>query len=135
MEAFWSQTRIELLNRKSGCSCSDLANEIADYIEIFNNRRSRHSQIDYASWFEYELPFRGSTHFGLIFMPHGATTGRGDESRGTPGPYAGSVSFLSALGVREGLRSRTRCFWASVNAVEAIRRTCSWLRRGVFGRR
>jgi transposase InsO family protein len=55
MESFWSSMQIELLNRKKWKTRVELANAIFDYIEIFHNRRRRHSALGYRTPIEYEL--------------------------------------------------------------------------------
>ncbi|SER38583.1 Integrase core domain-containing protein [Streptomyces qinglanensis] len=47
MESFWSSMQIELLNRKRWKTRVELANAIFEYIEIFHNRRRRHSALGY----------------------------------------------------------------------------------------
>ena len=55
MESFWSSMQIELLNRRKWKTRVELANAIFDYIEIFHNRRRRHSALGYLTPIEYEL--------------------------------------------------------------------------------
>ena len=55
MESFWSSMQIELLNRKKWKTRVELANAIFEYIEIFHNRRRRHSALGYRTPIEYEL--------------------------------------------------------------------------------
>jgi transposase InsO family protein len=55
MESFWSTMQIELLNRQRWKTRVELANAMFDYIEIFYNRRRRHSQLDYRSPIEFEV--------------------------------------------------------------------------------
>lgn len=57
MESFWSSMQIELLNRKKWRTRTDLANAMSEYIEIFYNRRRRHSELRYATPIEHELRF------------------------------------------------------------------------------
>ena len=54
MESFWSSMQNELLNRKRWTTRIELSNAIFDYIEVFYNRRRRHSQLGYVSPIEYE---------------------------------------------------------------------------------
>ena len=135
MEALWSSPGIEILNGKKRLTLLGSGER---------DRRLHRNLLQPAKpKFIWSTMRRGSSASYLSRIHplrldlHGSRGDdrQGDESWGSPGPYAGWVSFSSALGVRAALRSRTRCFWASVNAAEAIRRTCSWLRRGVFGRR
>ena len=55
MESFWSSMQIELLNRKKRRTRIELANAIFEYIEVFYNRRRRHSALSYATPNEYDL--------------------------------------------------------------------------------
>lgn len=55
MESFWSSMQIELLDRKRWRTRLALTNAIFDYIEVFYNRRRRHSQLDYMTPAEFEL--------------------------------------------------------------------------------
>ena len=55
MESFWSSMQSELLNRRKWKTRVELANAIFDYIEIFHNRRRRHSALGYRTPIEFEL--------------------------------------------------------------------------------
>jgi transposase InsO family protein len=55
MESFWSSMQIELLNRRKWKTRVELANAIFEYIEIFHNRRRRHSALGYRTPIEHEL--------------------------------------------------------------------------------
>jgi len=55
MESSWSSMQIELLNRRKWKTRVELANAIFDYIEIFHNRRHRHSALGYLTPVGYEL--------------------------------------------------------------------------------
>ncbi|MGP5165572.1 IS3 family transposase [Arthrobacter rhombi] len=55
MESFWSSMQIELLNRKKWKTRIELANAIFEYIEVFYNRRRRHSSLEYATPNDYDL--------------------------------------------------------------------------------
>ena len=55
MESFWSTMQIELLNRKKWKARIELANAIFEYIEVFYNRRRRHSSLEYATPHDYDL--------------------------------------------------------------------------------
>jgi putative transposase len=55
MESFWSLMQIELLNRQKWKTRVELANAIFEYIEIFHNRRRRHSALGYRTPIEYDL--------------------------------------------------------------------------------
>lgn len=55
MESFWSSMQIELLNQERWKTRVELANAIFEYIEIFHNRRRRHSALGYRNPIAYEL--------------------------------------------------------------------------------
>ena len=55
MEAFWSRMQVELLNTRRWKTRVELANAIFEYIEIFHNRRRRHSSLGMRTPIEYEL--------------------------------------------------------------------------------
>jgi transposase InsO family protein len=55
MESFWSRMQIELLDRHRWKTRIELANAIFDYLEIWHNRRRRHSALGWISPVEYEM--------------------------------------------------------------------------------
>lgn len=55
MESFWSSMQIELLNRKKWRTRIELANAIFEYIEVFTNRRRRHSSLGYRTPTYFDL--------------------------------------------------------------------------------
>jgi transposase InsO family protein len=55
IEAFWSRMQIELLDTRRWKTRVELANAIFEYIEIFHNRRRRHSALGMRTPIEYEL--------------------------------------------------------------------------------
>jgi len=55
IEAFWSRMQVELLNTRRWKTRVELANAIFEYIEIFHNRRRRHSSLGMRTPIEYEL--------------------------------------------------------------------------------
>ncbi len=55
IEAFWSGMQVELLNTRRWRTRVELANAIFEYIEIFHNRRRRHSSLGMRTPIEYEL--------------------------------------------------------------------------------
>ena len=61
MESFWSTMQIELLDRKRWKTRVELSNAIFEFIEVFYNRRRRHSQLDYVSPIEFELSLHQQT--------------------------------------------------------------------------
>ena len=55
IEAFWSRMQVELLNTRRWKTRVELANAIFEYIEIFHNRRRRHSSLGMLTPIEFEL--------------------------------------------------------------------------------
>jgi transposase InsO family protein len=55
IEAFWSRMQVELLNTRRWKTRVELANATFEYIEIFHNRRRRHSSLGMRTPIEYEL--------------------------------------------------------------------------------
>jgi transposase InsO family protein len=55
IEAFWSRMQVELLDTRRWKTRVELANAIFEYIEIFHNRRRRHSSLRMRTPIEYEL--------------------------------------------------------------------------------
>jgi transposase InsO family protein len=55
IEAFWSRMQVELLDTRRWKTRVELANAIFEYIEIFHNRRRRHSSLGMRTPIEYEL--------------------------------------------------------------------------------
>jgi transposase InsO family protein len=55
IESFWSRMQVELLDRKRWKTRVELANAIFEYLEIFHNRRRRHSSLGMVSPVEYEI--------------------------------------------------------------------------------
>ena len=45
IESFWSRMQVELLDRKKWNTRLELANAIFEYLEIWHNRKRRHSQL------------------------------------------------------------------------------------------
>jgi putative transposase len=54
MESFWSSMQIELLDRRRWKTRIELSNAIFEYIEVFYNRRRRHSMLGYVSPLDFE---------------------------------------------------------------------------------
>jgi len=54
-EAFWARMQVELLNRRRWRTRLELANALFDYLEIFHNRRRRHSSLGMRTPVEYEI--------------------------------------------------------------------------------
>jgi len=55
MESFWSRMQVELLDRQRWETRVELANAIFEYLEIFYNRKRRHSSLGMLTPVEYEL--------------------------------------------------------------------------------
>ncbi|MGY5227118.1 IS3 family transposase, partial [Nocardia asiatica] len=55
IESFWGRMQTELLNRQRWKTRIELANAIFDYLEIFHNRRRRHSALGMRTPIEYEM--------------------------------------------------------------------------------
>jgi len=58
IESFWSRVQVELLNQQRWRTRIELANALFEYLEIFHNRRRRHSALDYqapVAWEEVVL--------------------------------------------------------------------------------
>lgn len=54
MESFWARMQTELLNRKRWRTRLELANAIFEYLEVFHNRKRRHSSLGMLTPTEYE---------------------------------------------------------------------------------
>jgi transposase InsO family protein len=55
IESFWGRVQTELLNRQRWKTRIELANALFEYLEIFHNRRRRHSSLGMLTPIEYEL--------------------------------------------------------------------------------
>jgi putative transposase len=54
IESFWSRMQVELLDRKRWNTRLELANAIFEYLEIWHNRKRRHSQLGWLTPLEFE---------------------------------------------------------------------------------
>jgi putative transposase len=54
IESFWSRMQVELLDAKRWKTPVELANAIFDYLEVWHNRRRRHSKLGMLSPIEFE---------------------------------------------------------------------------------
>jgi putative transposase len=54
MASFWSRMQVELLDRQRWRTRVELANAIFDYLEIWHNRRRRHSSIGMLTPVQFE---------------------------------------------------------------------------------
>ena len=55
IESFWVRVQTELLNRQRWRTRLELANALFESLEIFRNRRRRHSSLGMLTPIEYEL--------------------------------------------------------------------------------
>ena len=60
IESFWGRMQTELLNRNAWRTRLELANAIFEYLEVFHNRRRRHSMLGMRSPVEYEKLYEGN---------------------------------------------------------------------------
>lgn len=60
IEAFWSRMQVELLDTRRWRTRGELANAIFEYIEIFHNRRRRHSSLGMRTPIESTTPWQRS---------------------------------------------------------------------------
>lgn len=54
IESFWSRMQVELLDRQRWRTRVELATAIFEYLEVFHNRRRRHSALGMLSPIEFE---------------------------------------------------------------------------------
>ncbi len=54
VEPFWARMQVELLDRRSWRTRVELANAIFEYIEVFHNRKRRHSSLGMRTPIEFE---------------------------------------------------------------------------------
>jgi putative transposase len=54
MESFWSRVQVELLDRQVWSTRPELATALFEYLEIFDNRRRRHSSLGMLTPIEFE---------------------------------------------------------------------------------
>ncbi len=55
IESFWARMQVELLDRQRWSTRVELANAIFEYLEIFHNRKRRHSALGMLTPVEYEM--------------------------------------------------------------------------------
>src|SRR3954463_16793266 len=89
MEAFWSRMQVELLNTRRWQTRVQLANAIFEYIEIFHNRRRRHSALSTPQPRQPEPrnptplnrgQYEMSTETGELHLPRRSRTDRRDRT-------------------------------------------------------
>lgn len=61
IESSWSRIQVELLDRRTWRSRVALANAIFGYLEIFHNRRRRHSAFGMVTPIEFETRHQSAT--------------------------------------------------------------------------
>jgi putative transposase len=54
VESFWGRMQVELLNRRRWRTRVELANAIFEHLEVFHNRRRRHSSLRMLTPIEFE---------------------------------------------------------------------------------
>ncbi|WP_104106767.1 IS3 family transposase [Nocardioides sp. 616] len=54
IESFWSRMQVGLLDRKKWNTRIELSNAMFEYLEIWPNRRRRHSQLGWLTPIEFE---------------------------------------------------------------------------------
>jgi len=54
IESFWSRMQVELLDRKNWNTRPELADAMFEYLEIWHNRKRRHSQLRWLTPIEFE---------------------------------------------------------------------------------
>ncbi len=54
-ESFWARVQVEQLNRRRRRTRLELSTALFEYLEIFHNRRRRHSALEMLTPVEYEL--------------------------------------------------------------------------------
>jgi hypothetical protein len=89
IEAFWSRMQVELLDTRRWKTRVEFANAIFEYIEIFHNRRRRHSRLGTPTPIEFELKNINTSTMGGRMSPET----RLHQSRGTAQPPENSGSF------------------------------------------
>jgi putative transposase len=60
MESFWARMQTEPLNRKRWRTRLELANAIFEYLEVFHNRKRRHSSLGMLTPTEYETLYHNN---------------------------------------------------------------------------
>jgi len=54
IESFWSRMQVELLDRRKWNTRLELANAMFEYLEIWHNRKRRHSQLGWLTPIQFE---------------------------------------------------------------------------------
>ncbi len=115
IEAFWSRMQVELLNTRRWKTRVELANAIFEYIEIFHNRRRRHSALGMRTPIEYEL--LNNNHTSGRLNPETRLHRTGGTATG-PRKRGASTLGRRTHGARMG-RDPPKTPWNSVEASSA----------------
>jgi transposase InsO family protein len=80
IESFWGRVQTELLNRQRWRTRLELANALFEYLEVFSNRRRRHSSLGMLTPIKYELQLAAEP----VARPHSCnpTPGNQEHIRG-----------------------------------------------------
>jgi hypothetical protein len=110
IEAFWSRMQVELLDRRRWKTRIELANAIFEYLEIWHNRRRRHSALGWQSPLESRPPRTRSSWPEASSNPLRGT-------RGTPKASTRAVALY-----HERLRPLPPCAWGVARCGSRSRR-------------
>ena len=88
IESFWSRLQVELLDRQCWRARVELANAFFGYLEIWHNRRRRHSRLGMLPRIEFENP--KTSNRGMRIQQHDSAE-LGHPT--APANQAGSTSF------------------------------------------
>jgi transposase InsO family protein len=70
IESFWGRVQVELLNRQRWRTRIEPTNALFEYLEIFHNRRRRHSSIGMLTPIEYELSINEAEPRSMTTFQH-----------------------------------------------------------------
>ncbi len=62
VESFWARMQVELLDRRRWRTRVELANAIFEHLEVFHNRRRRHSTLGMLTPIEFEKMHAERSH-------------------------------------------------------------------------
>ena len=60
IEAFWARMQVELLNRKRWRTRVELANALFEYLELFHNKKRRHSALNMLTPDAFEAQYQST---------------------------------------------------------------------------
>ncbi|WP_227998985.1 IS3 family transposase [Nocardia australiensis] len=89
IESFWGRMQTELLNRQRWRTRIELAKAIFEYLEIFHNRRRRHSALGMRSPIEYEMMQSSIQPWPEVQYPDPTKPGEHHALRSSGGTSAG----------------------------------------------